>query len=158
MRVFLSTFLSVFAIDQIIKFLFFYGTGGVEGTILWGNEKISLVLVFNEGVAFSFLSFLGSYLKYLQMFAIVIVAFMLWKQREFFLQNTFAFGLIFSGGCSNLLDRFTYGGVVDYIYWHYYFEFAVFNLADMIIDLGVVLLLYKNLTHKSQSANSSAIK
>ena len=29
--------------------------------------------------------------------------------------------LLYAGGLSNILDRFTYGGVVDYFYWHYWF-------------------------------------
>ncbi|WP_233709982.1 MULTISPECIES: signal peptidase II [unclassified Helicobacter] len=158
MKVFLSTFLSVFILDQVVKYLFFYYAGGIDGMVLWENKIISLVLVFNKGIAFSFLSFLGIYLKYLQVLAICIATFLLWRQKGFFLQNTLAFGLIFAGGCSNLLDRFVYGGVVDYIYWHYYFEFAVFNLADVMIDLGIFLLLYKIMIYKSHNANSSAIK
>jgi signal peptidase II len=33
--------------------------------------------------------------------------------------------------------------VVDYFYWHYGFEFAIFNIADVIINLGVAIILYK---------------
>jgi signal peptidase II len=50
--------------------------------------------------------------------------------------------LLFAGGLSNILDRFTYGGVVDYFYWHYGFEFAIFNIADVIINLAVAIIIY----------------
>ncbi|DAB32382.1 MAG TPA: signal peptidase II, partial [Sulfurospirillum sp. UBA11407] len=44
-------------------------------------------------------------------------------------------------------DRFIHGGVVDYFYWHRWFEFAVFNFADVMINIAVALILliaYKN--------------
>ena len=41
----------------------------------------------------------------------------------------------------NILDRFTYGAVVDYFAWHYMFEFAIFNFADVMIDLAVVIII-----------------
>jgi signal peptidase II len=47
-------------------------------------------------------------------------------------------------GLSNVADRFIYGGVVDYVYWHCGFNFAVFNAADVMIDIAVVWLLILN--------------
>ena len=49
-----------------------------------------------------------------------------------------------AGGCSNLLDRFISGGVVDYVAWHKWFEFAVFNFADVMIDLAVVIFIFQS--------------
>ncbi len=115
---------------------------GIEGCRVWEGEMLSLMLVFNQGVAFSFLSFLGEWLKYLQIVAIVLIILLLYRQKDYFFHHLFAFALIFAGGVSNILDRFVYGGVVDYIYWHYLFEFAVFNFADVMIDCGALLLLY----------------
>ncbi len=37
--------------------------------------------------------------------------------------------LILGGAIGNLYDRFTQGGVVDYVYWHCGFDFAVFKLC-----------------------------
>jgi signal peptidase II len=34
-----------------------------------------------------------------------------------------------------------HGGVVDYVFWHCGFDFAVFNFADVMIDVAVVLIL-----------------
>lgn len=49
-------------------------------------------------------------------------------------------GFIFVGGASNLIDRLIYGGVPDYIQISYV---PKFNLADSIIILGVLWLLYE---------------
>lgn len=54
------------------------------------------------------------------------------------------FGLIIGGALSNLIDRARHGGyVVDFISFNIpqlNFQFAVFNLADAAISVGVVLL------------------
>ncbi|WP_416863199.1 signal peptidase II, partial [Helicobacter ganmani] len=47
-----------------------------------------------------------------------------------------------------IIDRFVYEGVVDYVYWHYWFDFAIFNLADVLIDISVVLMIYQMLQEK----------
>ena len=47
---------------------------------------------------------------------------------------------ILGGTIGNLIDRFFQGGVVDFLDLQL-FNFAVFNLADVFIDLGVVLIL-----------------
>ncbi len=50
----------------------------------------------------------------------------------------FCYGLILAGGMSNILDRFIYGSVIDFIdirgipYWKY-----IFNTADVMIHLGI---------------------
>ena len=51
-------------------------------------------------------------------------------------------GILFGAGIGNVYDRFVHGGVVDYVSWHCGFNFAVFNFADVMIDLAVVLILY----------------
>ena len=53
--------------------------------------------------------------------------------------------LFYAGGLSNILDRFTYEGVVDYFYWHYGFEFAIFNIADVMINIAVAIIIYKQI-------------
>lgn len=135
--IFLVLFLAVFLIDQWIKYLI---VGGFE----YDSEAISIALIYNKGVAFSMLSFLGPVLKYLQVLLVIVVFIMLLRQRDLFVQNYYVFGIIFGAGCSNILDRFTYDGVVDYIHWHYVIDFpAVFNFADMMIDVGVGILVIK---------------
>ena len=47
--------------------------------------------------------------------------------------------LIISGGIGNIIDRFIYGFVVDYI--HVMFFDYVFNFADCCVSVGAVLLV-----------------
>jgi len=52
---------------------------------------------------------------------------------------------ILFGAISNILDRFLYGYVIDYLALQY---FAVFNLADVMISAGTVFLIITNFQKK----------
>jgi signal peptidase II len=54
----------------------------------------------------------------------------------------FLLTIILFGAISNILDRFAYGYVIDYLELKY---FTVFNLADVMISLGAIVLILKNL-------------
>jgi signal peptidase II len=48
--------------------------------------------------------------------------------------------LIVAGGLSNLFDRVFYGGVIDYFQLY---NFPIFNMADLLLTLGVLLLCWE---------------
>jgi len=89
-------------------------------------------------------SFLEGNLKYIQIGIMTTGILYLAFNKEIFKAYYLPSALILAGGISNIYDRFIHGGVVDYIYWHCGFDFAVFNFADVIIDIGVVLILVIN--------------
>lgn len=142
----ISLFIVLFIIDQYIKFLF------VDGYEQKG-ECISLILVYNYGVAFSMFSFLEGNLKYIQIAIMLSGILYLLFNKEVFATYYLPTALILAGGISNIYDRFIHGGVVDYIYWHCGFDFAVFNFADVIIDIGVVLILFLNFKESKKISN-----
>ena len=135
---FVLIFTLVLALDQFIKFIFLNGFS-------WEGEYFSLILTFNRGVAFSMLAFLGESLKFIQLGLIALLAWYVFSQKELFNAQYLPFGILLGGGVSNVLDRFIHGGVVDYVAWHKWFEFAVFNFADVMIDLAIVIFLWQNL-------------
>jgi len=131
--VFLLVALGTFIIDQNIKILF------VEGYYRAG-ECIDLELHYNKGVAFSMFAFVGPYLKWIQ--SILIVGIIYFVLKEGYLKRyAFPVGLLVGGALGNVYDRFVHEGVVDYIAWHCGFNFAVFNYADVAIDLAVAWIL-----------------
>jgi signal peptidase II len=134
---YIALFVSLFILDQYIKFLF------VDGFRLKG-ECISLVLTYNTGVAFSMLAFLKEYLKFIQLVIIFFSIIYLYLNKDIFKQYILAITFIFAGGLSNIFDRFIHEGVVDYVYWHCGFNFAIFNLADVLIDMAIVIILFIN--------------
>lgn len=49
--------------------------------------------------------------------------------------------LILSGGISNLIDRLFRGYVIDYIDINNLFKFPIFNIADIFVVLGIVIII-----------------
>ncbi len=136
MRVFVLFFLvllGTFVIDQEIKSIF------VEGFFRAG-ECINLELHYNKGVAFSMFAFLGPYLKWIQ--ALLVVGIFIFVVKEGYLNRfSIPLGMLLGGALGNVYDRFMHEGVVDYVAWHCGFDFAVFNFADVAIDVAVVWIL-----------------
>lgn len=126
------TIAGVFIVDQNIKSLF------VDGWRYY-TDCIDFILVYNKGVAFSMLSFLEGYLKYIQLVLILLILGYVIYLKE--ICYAFPAGLMLGGAFSNIYDRFIHGGVVDMVYWHCGFDFAVFNFADVMIDVAVVWIL-----------------
>ncbi len=132
--IFLLATIGTIVIDQNIKMLF------VDGGYYLQGSCINLELHYNKGVAFSMFAFLGDNLKWIQLLLIFgIIGFVFYE--GYLKKYAFAIGLIIGGAISNLYDRFIHQGVVDYVAWHCGFDFAVFNYADVMIDLGVAIIL-----------------
>ena len=125
----------IFIIDQNIKQIF------LEGYRYYGS-CIDLTLVFNKGVAFSMFAFLEENLKYIQILFIAGVFGYVVYLRQ--LCYAFPSGILLGSAISNIYDRFIHGGVVDMVYWHCGFDFAVFNFADVMIDFSVAWFLLLN--------------
>ena len=136
------TLIGIFIIDQNIKMLF------VDGYRYYGSY-MDLILVYNKGVAFSMFSFLAEYLKFIQLALVMgVLAYVYYLNKLCF---ALPMGLLLGGAFSNIYDRFVHGGVVDMFYWHAWpypilgqNGFAVFNFADVMIDLAVVWILLLN--------------
>jgi len=135
LAILLFTLVGIFIIDQNIKAIF------VDG-FRYYTECIDLILVYNKGVAFSMFAFLTEYLKYIQLALVSgVLAYVIYMKKICY---AFPVGLLLGGAFSNIYDRFIHEGVVDMVYWHCGFDFAVFNFADVMIDLAVVWLLVLN--------------
>jgi signal peptidase II len=138
--IFILLVIGTFIIDQSLKVMAMEAVNGVEYTIILKGACINLELYYNRGVAFSMLSFLGDNLKFVQLvliFGIIVYVFYEGYVKKYALP----LGLIIGGALGNLYDRFIHEGVVDYVAWHCGFDFAVFNYADVMIDLGVAIIL-----------------
>ena len=133
------TLAGVFIVDQNIKMLF------VDG-FRYYTECIDLILVYNKGVAFSMFAFLEEWLKYIQLVLVFgVLGYILYMKQVCY---AFPAGLLLGGAFSNIYDRFIHHGVVDMVYWHCGFNFAVFNFADVMIDIAVVWFLILNFKPK----------
>ncbi|MCZ2157804.1 signal peptidase II [Bartonella sp. 220] len=133
-------------LDQAVKYW-------VMHNILLGTEKtllpfLSLYHVRNSGIAFSFFSSFSHWGLIAITFAILVFLLWVWKNVEYNKSLTrFGLTLIIGGAIGNLIDRIRFHHVTDYILFHIddIFYFAIFNLADSFITLGVIAILFEEL-------------
>lgn len=110
-----ALFTTVLLIFQLVDFLFF----GTNLSIL--NDKIVFGLAGNNVLAL-----------FITVFLLIILYLIIPKTKTILL-----FLLIVTGAISNTVDRFIYGGVIDYIkIWF----IPIFNLADVAIVVSMVII------------------
>ncbi len=112
------------------------------------NSFVSWTYIQNTGAAFSFLSGGGGILKAFLLAVSLFVSAMLmvWihKTPAVHRQRLFGQFILLSGALGNLLDRAQYGYVIDFIDVHYQnYYWPVFNVADSLIFIGVILLVFE---------------
>lgn len=107
------------------------------------KQVLSFNLTVNQNIAFS-LPLNGSWLNWPIVAIILYFLWLLWriKNDASKLQEKIAICLIASGAFSNLIDRLQYGYVIDYLNLKY---FTIFNLADVMIVIGSLLLAWQTL-------------
>ena len=144
-----AVFIILISLDLFTKFL-------IQNNLLLNqsikiNEFFDLVYVQNYGVSFGLFSDIFYYWV-LVVIGLIIVFFifylMLFSNKNF---EKNAYFLIIIGAFSNILDRAKNSYVVDFISFHYNnFYWPAFNLADIYITIGIIMLL-TSLFIKSQN-------
>ena len=71
---------------------------------------------------------------------LALIALLLFKGKEISVPGTVALCMVIGGGIGNQIDRIVQGYVVDMIYVKI-IDFAVFNVADSFVCIGVGILL-----------------
>lgn len=126
---------------------------------------LSLYYIRNQGAAFSMFDTNGPVLIALIAIAVIVIVYLYLRMLNTgSLVYKLIFGLIIGGATGNLLDRFFHGSVVDFIWFQIPqigFNFAIFNLADASISVGVVLLfvtlLFGGLRNRGEVKESSPV-
>ena len=135
---------SVLLIDFLSKnkIISIFKDGIVEK--IYVNEYLDFILVFNTGISYGLFSGGGDFQKWILIsLSILIIIFLLSLIRnESTILSKLSISFIIGGALGNVLDRFTYGAVVDFISLHARgFSWYIFNIADMFIVVGVILFI-----------------
>jgi signal peptidase II len=140
----------VILLDQLSKaWIIQHFAFGETYTVL---SVFNLVLAHNTGAAFSFLNDAGGMQRWL--FSIIAIVASVWivrLLRKHSGQVLFALALsmILGGALGNLIDRLSYGYVVDFLSFHWdEHYFPAFNLADSSITCGAFLLILDSFKEK----------
>lgn len=126
----------VLAADQIAK-------AAIEARLVPGEQvdvlgPLGLTLSHNRGVAFGLADGAGAPLIVLTMVALGVVAY-LFARNPTRPGMWVAAGLLAGGAIGNLVDRVRVGEVTDYVDLS---PWPAFNLADVAITLGVLVLVF----------------
>ncbi|HTJ43408.1 MAG TPA: signal peptidase II [Kofleriaceae bacterium] len=103
-------------------------------------------LSMNPGSAFGlFHSANGAriFLSIVGILAVIGMGWMVRKAKDSQIWLIWALGLVAGGAVGNLIDRIYFGVVTDFTLWHWQdkAEWPVFNVADVVLVIGVGLLL-----------------
>ncbi|PPQ30533.1 signal peptidase II [Rhodoblastus sphagnicola] len=150
---------AVFAADQASKLWAIGLLDSPDAPRIKLTPFLDLTMSWNRGVAYTLLrsdSDFGRYaLAGLSIAASLFIGFLLWRTKT--TVSAAAFGCLIGGALGNALDRLTHGAVADFLYFHTPFWAGplanyVFNVADVAIFAGAVLLIYESLTSKAPVA------
>jgi signal peptidase II len=115
-----------------------------------------LVLVYNPGAAFSFLSNASGWQRWFFVaLALAISAWLVALVRRHAAERLLplSFALILGGAIGNVIDRVLHGAVIDFLYFHIgRYGWPAFNVADSAISIGVVLLVWDQLVVQRRRA------
>lgn len=128
-----------FILDQVTKYWVVQSFDQVGDTLPLWEGVFHLTYVQNTGAAFSLFQNSGGWLRWLSLLvSLALMGFALWVRWMRIEQ--LGYGLILAGAAGNGLDRFLFGYVVDFLDFRL-IRFPVFNLADVLINIGIVLIL-----------------
>ena len=141
----------IFLLDRISKNYVIYLNKKFLGSEIFSSKYLNITLIWNEGIAFGLLSFqhenLYNFLTFI-IFMVVLVILFLFKNATGI--KKYALLMIFGGAIGNLYDRIIYYAVPDFIDFHVgNFHWFIFNVSDIFITLGVILMIFIELTSKS---------
>lgn len=135
----------IFLIDRISKIKII--EHHTNGSNLFINDYLNYILVWNTGIGFGLFSTEASIfyhvLTSIIFFIIIVLIYLILKSN---LVDKIFFSLILGGALGNFYDRAIYFAVPDFIDIHYNdYHWFTFNIADIFISLGIILLLMKDL-------------
>lgn len=135
-------------IDQVSKWLIVQNFSLYESRSVIGDFFL-ITSHRNSGAAFSILE---GQQWFFYIITVIVVIGMVWYMRKTQRENkrllSVAISFLLGGALGNFIDRVLYGQVVDFLQFNFKFSlfghaidytFAIFNLADTAITVGVVL-------------------
>ncbi len=140
----------VFILDRISKIKII--DSQIYNNQFYINDYLNFDLVWNTGIGFGFLSsnsnFFYNSITGLIGCVIVFLIYLIFKSK---LWDKILYSFIIGGALGNFYDRLVYYAVPDFIDIHYQkFHWFTFNIADIFISAGIVILITKDLLLKNE--------
>ncbi len=122
---------------------------------------LELIFVTNRGLAFGMFSgqlggaatwiFLG-----ITLVALAIILHLFFQTDNQAVVLPLALSLVLAGALGNLIDRFRWGYVVDFMNMHWKHHYwPTYNVADIAITAGIILLIFDSFLPRTGAENKS---
>lgn len=138
----LAVVLVLLGLDQLTKYLAIIHLKGSSAVVLIKNV-LELSYLENRGSAFGMLQNQKFFILFVGIVLLAVVFFFLFKlpeDKKFRIVHILLSGII-AGGLGNMIDRFRFSYVVDFISF-VLIHFPTFNVADCYIVVSTILLLF----------------
>ena len=141
----------LFLVDRITKYLIVTYSNPSGELIVPLTSFLKINLIWNSGIAFGLLSFQDdlyyNILTAIIIFITLILSYFMIKSNDV---EKAGFCLIIGGSLGNIFDRIYYSSVVDFIDFHVNnFHWFIFNVADIFITIGVIILIVLEIFKKN---------
>ena len=133
----------IFLIDRVSKLLIINSPKTYEQYGISITSFLNFNLIWNEGIAFGLFSFDEKlYYNLLTFFICLITVVIIWLMFTSEGFEKLSYMMIIGGSLGNIFDRIFYSAVPDFIDIHINnFHWFIFNVADIFISLGVLMLI-----------------
>ncbi len=144
--------LLIFVLDRLSKIFVIELIKSQEREIFL-YDFLNLTLNWNTGIAFGLLSSNANLLYHLvSALILLIIAYLIYLMVIADSSGKIILSLIIGGAIGNLYDRLTYFAVPDFIDFHIEdFHWFTFNVADIFISIGILLMVIKEFVLKKKS-------
>ena len=141
---FFSLSIFIILIDQLTKY------------IILNNYKIfinknfiffRLDFVKNYGAAFNIFSGSRIFLSFISIAFSILLIYLMFRKNTFKSIELYSYSFILGGTIGNGIDRLFNGFVIDFINLNF-INFPVFNIADISINIGFIILFYSFIKNK----------
>ena len=144
--------LTIFLIDRISKIYVIYLDKKLFGSEIFSSQYLNINLIWNDGIAFGLLSLeksnLYNFLTFIIIGIIVIIIVMTVKAEGL---KKYSLLIILGGAIGNVFDRLFNRSVPDFIDFHIgKFHWFIFNIADVFITVGVIFMIYTEITDNTK--------
>jgi len=127
-------------IDQLVKLNVIKNIYNTSTTVI--DEVLNLTYIENTGGAFGIANNNTIMFVIINIIVITIISkIIILKRNEISTKILIGLGLILAGGIGNLIDRIFRGFVVDYIDFNPIIKYPVFNIADIYVVLGCMIIV-----------------
>ena len=124
----------------------------MNGSNMFVNDYLNYILVWNTGIGFGLFSLDANIFYHLTSLLIFsVIVFLIYLIYKTIFREKILYSLILGGAISNLYDRLNYFAVPDFIDFHINnFHWFTFNVADIFITLGIILIIVQDLILKKK--------